>query len=77
MRLANTSKSTVPAGILELKDSRLWSVIRVKMTLTLTPEGLGTVMYPLKGKISFLTKVEGMPCVRTMFLKEVLMDGLG
>jgi hypothetical protein len=42
-----------------LKDILLWSVMRAKMTLTLTPEGLGTVMEPLKGKASFLTKVEG------------------
>lgn len=59
-----------------LKVILLWSFTRAKMTLTFNPVGLGTVMEPLKGKASFLTKVEGTLWVRAMFLNDGLIDGV-
>ena len=52
------------------------SLTLVKMILTLIPLGLGIVIDPLNGKISFLTKVEGTLCERMRLSKEVGSDGL-
>ena len=55
-----------------LKDNRLWSLTLVKITLTLSPFGLGTVTYPLKGNNSFLRNCVGKLWVNTILGKVVV-----
>jgi hypothetical protein len=59
LRQARILKELVLGESHWLKARRCWSETRVKMTLTVVPEGLAVVILPLKGKISFLRNVVG------------------